>query len=1060
MTTCTRLAAIPGALVALFLTTQCGAPVEKLGASKGSARISIRDGSIVTLDGEWEAAWNQIIPPDSAHHGSSFFKLPGYWNDVEPLAAGQPSGHRYATFILRTKGDLPPDTAVYIKEARTAYALYCAKNLIASTGRVGSTWEPDMADLTPRLGKLPTDCLRDPEFTLQVSNFDYSLGGPGSPIRIGNHDLLRIAQIRRDALSFALAGILFVMTLYHIVWWLVRIQDLRNIWFSALSFLCMLRIIGTENAIPRLLGPGTFEMQMKVEFLAFYLMIPVSSFFFQSLFPREIHRIFPRIQAVMAVPFIAATIFLPTRIYSEKNWIYLLAAAIMIVYMIYGIALAAIRKRDGAITVLGGASIAGAAGMNDILVAAGVIPGDFLAPVGFFVLIFSQATVLARVSAKAFATAEHLSQNLREEVRQQTDELRQASEKLLQADKEKTAFFQNISHELRTPLTLIYGPVVDAVRRKEGIATEELGTVLSNARRLLRLVNQLLDLQKIAAGKMELRLRSMNLGEMLGSISEAFQPYANGKRIQIETQIDGDIPRVAADPDMIEKCVYNYLSNAVKFTPAGGRVRICAHRKDNGVEVAVHDSGAGISDENQAGLFTRFGRSEPSLTRDQEGTGLGLSLVRELIALHGGHVSAKSVPGNGASFYFWLPEISEILPEHDSSVSVMADIELADEVAADDASAHVQASGTTILLVEDNRGMRGYISGILRRSGYTVVETTDGQHGWTAVRSRRPSLIITDLMMPRMSGIDLIANVRADPELKTLPVILLTAKADTRTRQEAHTAGADNYLAKPFNELELLSVVSNLLTLKSTEARLVREIELARKIQNTLLPAKIPELPGLRIACRYKPMERIGGDLYDFCVYPDGSLGILIADVSGHGIAAAMIASMTKLAFALYGPTAESPADLLQQINSALLGRTGGNFITAQYAMIPANRKTVTVASAGHPAPLFIRDGETRPMLTRGPMLGILPSIQLMQFTLEIKSGDRLLLYTDGITEVMNAQKQLFEEKRLVDTLTKTANLPLEASMLTLIEEASAFAGTYVFPDDLTLVCFEFDAGI
>ncbi|HQI21506.1 MAG TPA: hypothetical protein PLW55_19285, partial [Leptospiraceae bacterium] len=105
MTTCTRLAAIPGALVALFLTTQCGAPVEKLGASKGSARISIRDGSIVTLDGEWEAAWNQIIPPDSAHHGSSFFKLPGYWNDVEPLAAGQPSGHRYATFILRTKGD-------------------------------------------------------------------------------------------------------------------------------------------------------------------------------------------------------------------------------------------------------------------------------------------------------------------------------------------------------------------------------------------------------------------------------------------------------------------------------------------------------------------------------------------------------------------------------------------------------------------------------------------------------------------------------------------------------------------------------------------------------------------------------------------------------------------------------------------------------------------------------------------------------------------------------------------------------------------------------------------
>jgi adenylate cyclase len=417
---------------------------------------------------------------------------------------------------------------------------------------------------------------------------------------------------------------------------------------------------------------------------------------------------------------------------------------------------------------------------------------------------------------------------------------RQQAEQLLELDRQKTEFFQNISHEFRTPLTLTIGPLEAAVAKTQGLSLDQSLIALRSSRRLLRLVNQLLDLQRLDADRMQPHFRPVEIQDFLAQIIESFRPYCEKKGLNLITHLT-DTSTLYLDPEKFDKVIYNLLSNAMKFTPKGGTIQVRLVTQGEHCQVQVQDSGIGIRADQLPYLFERFRQAEGSASRSYEGSGLGLALVKRLVELHGGQVQVESVYGKGSTFKLDLPLGKAHLPPEwitDAQVSLeagRASVELAD-VEAEVVEAETDEKRTReaeeenseqplILVVDDNIDLRTYLSQILRNEGYRICSARQGAEGFELAQKYHPDLIVTDLMMPVVSGLDLIHKIRGMEKLRGTPVVLLTAKADEDTRITSAEQGADAYLSKPFNDRELLAEVRNLLALKSNERR-VEELNL------------------------------------------------------------------------------------------------------------------------------------------------------------------------------------------------------------------------------------------
>jgi adenylate cyclase len=432
---------------------------------------------------------------------------------------------------------------------------------------------------------------------------------------------------------------------------------------------------------------------------------------------------------------------------------------------------------------------------------------------------------------------------------------RQQAEQLLELDRQKTEFFQNISHEFRTPLTLTIGPLESAVGQKQGLSFEQATIALRNSRRLLRLVNQLLDLQRLDAGRMQPSFRPCDLIDFVTQTVDSFRSYCQKKGISLKTDLTA-CPAVYLDLEKFDKVLYNLLSNAMKFTLEGGSITVTLQPAGDHCLLKVTDTGIGIRPDQMPHLFERFRQAEGSANRGYEGSGLGLALVRELVELHGGQITMDSTYGEGTTFTVWLQTGVSHLPP-DQVIEVQAEvqpgraaIELADvEMELQEESQEENAPVSTVssdsqvsrvLIVDDNPDLRTYVSSILRQQGYRVWTARNGSEGFQATQTYLPHLIITDLMMPLVSGLDMIRMIREDEELKGIPIVLLTAKADEDTRIEGVEKGADAYLSKPFSDRELLAEVRNLLALKENERR-VAELNtyLTESVLKRFLPSSL-----------------------------------------------------------------------------------------------------------------------------------------------------------------------------------------------------------------------------
>ncbi len=475
---------------------------------------------------------------------------------------------------------------------------------------------------------------------------------------------------------------------------------------------------------------------------------------------------------------------------------------------------------------------------------------------------------------------------------------RQQAEKLIELDRQKTEFFQNISHEFRTPLTLNIGPLESAVTEGEGLDYEQSVIALRNSRRLLRLVNQLLDLQRIDAGRMQSTFCPCDLVNFVRQVVESFRSYCAKRNIDLITRF-GECPPLYLDVEKFDKVVYNLLSNAMKFTQAGGRIYVSVWTESDRCLLQVQDTGIGIREDQIPHLFERFRQADGSANRTYEGSGLGLAMVREMVELHGGEVAVESVYGQGTTLTVSLLQGTQHLPpdqlsdvpaeiEYHQALIEFADIDLEEEAPETEGSAELDSLKTIspivelpsnmaavpmpdqistenvsdaiartiggappnsssvkskpfhLLVVDDNPDLRRYVKSILEGGGYQVSVARHGLEGLQIARREQPDLILTDLMMPKMSGLEMIQAIRQERLLQGIPIVLLTAKADEETRIEGTERGADAYLSKPFNHRELLAEVHNLIALKESERRILQlNTYLTESILQRFLPPSL-----------------------------------------------------------------------------------------------------------------------------------------------------------------------------------------------------------------------------
>ena len=428
-----------------------------------------------------------------------------------------------------------------------------------------------------------------------------------------------------------------------------------------------------------------------------------------------------------------------------------------------------------------------------------------------------------------------LSKERKEKLESANLELETLNARLKELDELKTQFFANVSHELRTPLTLVLGPT-ERILAAGGLTVEQrqgLEVVDRNARTLLKHVTDLLDIAKLDAGKMTVRFAAVDLVKLLRGTAAYFESLAREKQIELTVQTPAALI-TQADAEKLQRVFLNLLSNAFKFTPGGAKIWCCLRAEPNLAVIEVQDSGSGVPPNLREAIFERFRQGEGHSARRFGGTGLGLAIAKEFVELHRGKISVSDAPGGGALFRVELPisaQPAEIEPPtaygsgsgDTAFVARQTLAELSPAVARAEPATPSRSGRGTILVVEDNPDMNRFITETLAES-YEVVCAFNGREGLDKAIELRPDVILTDIMMPEMSGEQLVREARERPQLSGIPILVLTAKADDESCVKLLRAGAQDYLRKPFLAEELHARIRNLFSTKRARQGLQQEL--------------------------------------------------------------------------------------------------------------------------------------------------------------------------------------------------------------------------------------------
>jgi len=676
------------------------------------------------------------------------------------------------------------------------------------------------------------------------------------------------------------------------------------------------------------------------------------------------------------------------------------------------------------------------------------------ADVGFLTVIICMASAMAIKIQRVYIEKEQAQAKL--------------VETMQKADKLKDDFLANTSHELRTPLFGIIG-LSESLLTEPALserAQENIGLILTSSNRLARLVDDILDMSKLKNRDIILVKRPISLFQAVDIVFKIIQPMVGNKEIVLQNLVPRNLAPVWADENRLQQILHNLIGNAIKFTQRG-YVRVDARLQGKTAFVSVIDSGIGIAPTKLETIFNAFEQAEASIERQYGGTGLGLTITKRLVELHGGLMSVTSEPGHGAIFAFSLPLADPGLLADGANEPLPGALrEHSDWSATEAAKAfnrdYLPTEGLQVLIADDEPVNIRLLTQVLEEIGIHARTATDGESALQLMQSQdKWDLILLDVMMPGMNGFRVCEKIRERWSATELPVIFLTARGSSTDLVKGFSLGANDYLPKPVAREEIIARIQTQLSLVKARLDLIqlndirKELELAKRIQRASLPENLPQSPYWKIAVDFEPMALIGGDFYSFLPIDARHLGIFVADVSGHGIPAALIASMLSISINLQRQVADHPDQVLESINGIVHRQLEGNFVTSCYAYLDLEQGIVATASAGH-LPLILlhrHTGVIERLKPSGKVHGIYPEVTYQIARTDIARGDRVVMYSDGVVEAGSSGIELYGQQRFEQFIQDNVTLPAADFCRVLRENVTAFTGNPVnHEDDYTLI--------
>lgn len=837
----------------------------------GKKGWNFSEDGVVNLQGEWEFYWMEFLEPGNPEieknispEQKKYINKPGVWNnfqvDGKPIGSTGFTTYRLTVLLPSAEESKRNTLAIRLSTASSAFRFYVDGKLLTEVGKIGKSAEEANPEFRPHIIVLP-DLKDSVEFVFHVSNYSHDKGGLWGFTWFGTIQDLQRMRENSISLDLFIFGALFLMGFYHLGLFLLRTKDSTTLLFGLFCLFISIRSLMTGEKIWVQLFPGfSWFLAIKIEYLILYLGVPIIIEFVAKVFPSEIPN-WLRKGIILSPLLLSLTIILFEPIVFTKYLPFMhVVIVIALLTSIYTLSLAVYRKRFGAITFVFGFFVFTITIVNDLLFSNGVIRTGHFAPFGFLFFVFSQAFFLSKRFTNAFTQVETLSQSMESQNRK----LEEQNHKLQDLDRQKDEFLANTSHELRTPLNGIIGlaeSLVDGVAGEQSKeAKANLNLIISSGRRLSNLINDILDFSKLKHKELQVNLQPVDIYSITNLVIQLSEPLVKKKNLKLINQIPESTTAVLADENRLQQILHNVIGNAIKFTEEGS-VTVSANLKENSqvLEIQIADTGIGIPKDKLEKVFESFEQVDASNTRKYGGTGLGLSVTKQLVELQGGNIWVESELGKGSKFYFTIP-VTDSMP-HKIEKSTMTPIHQSlEEGNAIEENESKTKANAHILVVDYEPVNLQVISNHFSLRGYKVTTMVGGKEALEYLEKEKPDLVLLDVMMPNMTGFEVCEKIREKYDMNQLPVLFLTAKNNASDLLEGFEAEGNDYVVKPFSKVELLSRVETHIKLKDK----TNEIALVSKVKDEFLSNLSHEIKTpLSVIYAYAEMLNNGKDFPD-----------------------------------------------------------------------------------------------------------------------------------------------------------------------------------------------------
>jgi signal transduction histidine kinase len=783
-------------------------------AKKGILDLSnwdLKNHGVVGLDGEWEFYWNKLLTYEDFNgvkkiEPDGYLKVPSVWTNYT-LNGNDLPGKGYATYRLKVKtNDIDSIKGLKILNQSTAYRLMINDQVIAENGHVGNTKETTIPEYRPQTVSFQNNS-KDFEIIVQVSNYVYSRGGIWYSIYFGNDQQIRQLKEIISGKQMFMFGVVMIMSLYYIGIFLLQKRNKSAIYFALLLLIEGIRILVTgEYLIKNLIPSANIFWMVPIEYITMVIGHVVWMLFVFELYPKEMSH---KIVKIISYTGVSISMFIVlTPIYTFTKYLIFYELYIMYIYLytIFVILKAVLKKRENADLLFLGTILFISVFIIDVLYHWNVIYNQYGTnfEITGYIFIFIQSYILSAKFSLAFENEEKLSK------------------KLISLDKLKDEFLANTSHELRTPLNGIINiteSLLKGLTGKLNLRQEEnLQAILASSRRLYNLINDILDISSLRLNEVKISPKSLNVRMIVDSVIFVLEHLKGEKDIVFENLVSEDTPLVFFDEERLGQVLYNLLGNALKFTEEGS-IKVSTKFSNNIVTIFVEDTGIGILEENLDNIFNYFEQVDASINRKYEGIGIGLNITKKLIELHGGTINVKSQFGKGTCFFFTLHVTQG---KSENNIHKVEPVFQINNVKIDEINIEHKHDRYNILVVEDDVVNLKAVINNLHLYGYTVKAVQNANDALELLDNGiNFDMVILDVMMPDISGYDVLKKIREKYLAIELPVLLLTALSRISDISIGFKLGANDYLIKPFEPEELNARVKSLVNMRNAIDSLV-----------------------------------------------------------------------------------------------------------------------------------------------------------------------------------------------------------------------------------------------